>query len=139
MSETESETTNTIETNTTEPDIFKVKNKGATVADENNVIGSSGTNRKGGKKIGSLSSSAEGALTSAKISVEPKKTSPEPEPKVKPDTTVAIYSERNVTWQDVGKVSTGYNIVSQKASEKWLTRGYIRLATPEEVAREFGV
>jgi len=62
-----------------------------------------------------------------------------PKAKAKPDTTVAIYSERNVSWQDVGKVSTGYNIVSQRASEKWLTRGYIRLATPEEVAREFGV
>lgn len=52
--------------------------------------------------------------------------------------TVAIYSTRNVNWSEVGKVYFGYNIVSKAAAEKWLTRKHIRLATPEEVAREFG-
>lgn len=135
MSETQSETTNTIEDS---PDL-KEKKKGNPITDDNNVIGSSGTNRKGGKKSSSLAATDNGALTSTKVASAPKKTAEEPKAKVKPDTTVAIYSERNVTWQDVGKISTGYNIVSKEASEKWLTRGYIRLATPEEVAREFGV
>jgi hypothetical protein len=52
--------------------------------------------------------------------------------------TVAVHSTRNVTWSGVGKVDRGYNIVTKEASEKWLTREHIRLATPEEVARDFG-
>jgi hypothetical protein len=53
--------------------------------------------------------------------------------------TVAIYSDRNVSWIGVGKISKGYNIVTKEQSEKWLTRKHVREATPEEVASEFGV
>ena len=53
--------------------------------------------------------------------------------------TVAIYSSKNISWQEVGKVSKGYNIVSKEASKEWLKRKDIRLATPEEVAKEFGL
>lgn len=134
MSDLQSETQIDIQDNSD----LKQKNKGTTVADENNVIGSSGTNRKGGKTKSSLASTEDGALTSAKANNFNKMTVAEVK-KVPQDTTVAIYSERNVTWQDVGKVQTGYNIVSESAAKMWLTRGYIRLATPEEVAREFGV
>lgn len=52
--------------------------------------------------------------------------------------TVAIFSTKNVTWSEVGKVYRGYNIVAKSAADKWLTRNHIRLATPEEVAKEFG-
>jgi hypothetical protein len=52
--------------------------------------------------------------------------------------TVALFSTKNVTWSEVGKVYRGYNIVEKNAAEKWLTRSHIRTATPEEVAREFG-
>lgn len=52
--------------------------------------------------------------------------------------TVALRSTKNVTWAEVGKVYTGINIVEKDAAEKWLTRSHITLATPEEVAREFG-
>jgi hypothetical protein len=52
--------------------------------------------------------------------------------------TVAIHSTKNVTWQGVGKVFIGYNIVTKEASAQWLKRGHTRLATPEEVAKEFG-
>jgi hypothetical protein len=52
--------------------------------------------------------------------------------------TVAVYSTKNVTWSGVGQVSKGYNIVTKQASEKWATRDHIRIATPEEVARDFG-
>jgi hypothetical protein len=52
---------------------------------------------------------------------------------------VAVYSTRNVTWNGVGKVYTGYNIVSKEAADKWATRDHIRIATPEEVAREYGI
>lgn len=52
--------------------------------------------------------------------------------------TVAIHSTKNVVWEGVGKVEKGYNIVSKAEADKWLTRSHIRLATPEEVAREYG-
>jgi hypothetical protein len=52
--------------------------------------------------------------------------------------TVAVHSTRNVTWNGVGKVYIGYNIVSKEAAEQWLKRDHIRLATPEEVAMEYG-
>lgn len=51
---------------------------------------------------------------------------------------VAIYSTRNVNWSGVGQVSKGYNIVTKQAADKWATRDHIRIATPEEVARDFG-
>jgi hypothetical protein len=52
---------------------------------------------------------------------------------------IAIYSTKNVAWSGVGQVSKGYNIVTPAASEKWATRDHIRIATPEEVAKEYGV
>ena len=52
--------------------------------------------------------------------------------------TIAIHSTRNVSWEGVGKVEKGYNIVSKTEAEKWITRDHIRLATPEELAREYG-
>jgi len=51
---------------------------------------------------------------------------------------VAIRSTKNVSWGEVGKVYRGINIVTKSQSEKWLTRSHITLATPEEVAKEFG-
>jgi hypothetical protein len=79
---------------------------------------------------------AGGVLGSTKVAKQ------EPKPVVKKaekkEDTVAVYSSRNVTWSGIGKVYIGYNIVSKEASEKWLTRDHTRLATPEEVAQEFG-
>jgi len=56
-----------------------------------------------------------------------------------PENKIAVFSTKNVTWSGVGKVYRGYNIVSADAAEKWATRTHIRIATPEEVAREYGV
>jgi len=56
----------------------------------------------------------------------------------KSNKTVAIHSTKNVSWSGVGKVYRGYNIVTPEQAEKWLTRSHVRLATPEEVAKEFG-
>ncbi len=52
--------------------------------------------------------------------------------------TVAVHSTKNVSLPGVGKIYRGYNIVTPEQAEKWLTRSHIRLATPEEVAKEFG-
>lgn len=51
---------------------------------------------------------------------------------------VAIYSIRNLYWDQVGEIISGYNIVSKEASEKWLTHKAVRLATPEELASYYG-
>lgn len=52
---------------------------------------------------------------------------------------VAIHSTKNVFLPGVGKVLKGYNIVKRDAAEKWLARDHIREATPEEIAREYGL
>ncbi len=53
---------------------------------------------------------------------------------------VAIYSPKNIFWQGVGKITKGYNIVTQEKAELWVaTMKDIRIATPEEVAKEYGL
>lgn len=83
--------------------------------------------------LGSVAAGVIGATTAPKTS-EKKKSSKTAAKKE----TVALYSTKNVTWSEVGKVYRGYNIVDKDAAEKWLTRSHIRVATPEEVAKEFG-
>jgi hypothetical protein len=76
---------------------------------------------------------AIGVTTAPKESKKPAKKTSAPKKE-----TVALYSTKNVTWPEVGKVYRGYNIVDKDAAEKWLTRSHIRTAAPEEVAKEFG-
>jgi hypothetical protein len=78
-----------------------------------------------------------GAIGVTQEKREPKKQSP----KAKKESTeekIALFSTRNVTWPEVGKVYRGYNIVSKKVADQWLTRDHIRVATAEEVAKAFG-
>ena len=51
---------------------------------------------------------------------------------------VAVLSEKNVSWSGVGTLYRGYNFVTKSAADKWVTKSFVRLATPEEIAREFG-
>lgn len=79
-----------------------------------------------------------GVLGSSKIS----KTASKPKvktDKVVADDKVAVFSTSNVTWNGVGKVYRGINIVTAAAAERWLERPHIRIATPEEVAKEYGL
>lgn len=55
------------------------------------------------------------------------------------DEKVAIFSTRNVFWDGVGTINRGYNIMTKAKADKWLTRNHTRLATPEEVAKEYEV
>lgn len=84
--------------------------------------------------VGFVGNGAIGSVTAPR----PKKSAAKKSMPVKKAETVAVYSTRNVTWNGVGKVYRGYNIVEKAAADKWLTRDHIRLATPEEVAKEFG-
>ena len=77
-----------------------------------------------------------GVIGSTVTKPEPKKAAGKKAEKKKD--TVAIFSTKNVTWPGVGKVYRGYNIVEKAEADQWLTRSHARLATPEEVAREFG-
>ena len=79
-----------------------------------------------------------GAIGSTKVS-NPVAKPKEEKPKKKKEDIVAIHSTRNVTWQGVGKVYIGYNIVTKEQADQWLTRNHTRLATPAEVAQEFGL
>lgn len=51
---------------------------------------------------------------------------------------VALWSDKNLRWSGLGTLVKGYNIVTKEAAEKWLSRGGIREATPEEVAAHYG-
>lgn len=51
---------------------------------------------------------------------------------------VAVHSKKNLSWNGVGTISVGYNIVTKEASELWVTHKAVRLATPEEVANYYG-
>lgn len=52
--------------------------------------------------------------------------------------TVALFSERNLHWQGVGELKKGYNIVTERAAEKWLTRNVVREVSARELARHYG-
>lgn len=83
--------------------------------------------------LGPVGDGAIGATTAIRQPKSAKKKAPAPVVE-----KVAIHSTKNVTWSEVGKVYRGYNIVEKSVADKWLTRSHIRLATPEEVAKEFG-
>lgn len=51
---------------------------------------------------------------------------------------IALWSDRNIRWTNVGELSKGYNIVTKEAAEKWLGKRGIREATPQEVAAHYG-
>ena len=51
---------------------------------------------------------------------------------------IALFSEKNLTWNGVGVLQKGYNIVTKEASEKWLQHKAVREATPAEVASYYG-
>lgn len=102
------------------------------------VISSSVVEEAVVESVPALAPVADGVIGSSSANRKPAapknpKISPKPE-----EEKVALFSTRNVTWSEVGKVYRGYNIVSKQAADKWLTRDHVRLATPEEVAREFG-
>ena len=82
--------------------------------------------------LGIVGNGAMGSTTVPKT--EPVKPAKPAAPKAE---KVAIYSSKNVTWSEVGKVYRGYNIVTKAQADKWLGRDHVRLATPEEVAKEF--
>ena len=118
---------------TEEPVVVEVAESEEPAVDENVISSPKRSRSTRGTSTGSTENNVVASnVPSAKTSKASKADSAEKEEKV------AVHSTKNVTWSGVGKVYRGYNIVSKDAAEKWLTRSHIRLATPEEVAKEFG-
>ena len=88
-------------------------------------------------EVAGLGPVENGAIGSSKVLKTPKPAAKVTKPAV--EDKVAVFSERNVTWQGVGKLYRGINIVTKEASEKWVERPYVRIATPQEVAKEYGL
>jgi hypothetical protein len=73
------------------------------------------------------------------LEVEDKPTKTPKVDKKSAEKTVALLSTRSVSWNGVGKVEVGYNIVTEEQAEKWLTRNHITVATPSDVAKGYGL
>ncbi len=51
---------------------------------------------------------------------------------------VCIFSHKNASWNGVGKVYRGHNLVTQQQADLWITKQFIRMSTEEEAVNEFG-
>lgn len=112
----------------------------ASEADTQEIITATSTRKKPKTEQDVMGNIPNGAIgvTTKKVATRTANKKPAVK-KQKEEEKIAIFSERNMTWGDVGKVYRGYNIVTKGQAEKWLTRKQCREATPEEVAREFDV
>lgn len=50
---------------------------------------------------------------------------------------IAVYSNRDVFWKEVGRLPKGYSFITREEAEPWLRIRGVRLATPSEVAAHF--
>lgn len=108
------------------------------VVEEPKDVITSGSQRPGKKseEVAGITAVANGVIGTGSVKPKPKNVVKQQD---KPEVEkVAIYSSKNVTWTNVGKVYRGYNIVTKDQADKWLTRDHVRIATPQEVAQEFG-
>lgn len=56
---------------------------------------------------------------------------------VDPTEKVAVYSERNMSWDSVGNLKKGYNFITREEAEMWTRLRGVRAAAPTEVALHF--
>jgi len=90
---------------------------------------------KNKQALGSVGNGIFGTVTVSSESISETK---EKKEKAQKD-LVAIYSPKNIYWSGVGKILKGFNIVERHNAEKWITKPGIRIADPEEVAKEYGL
>lgn len=53
------------------------------------------------------------------------------------DKVVPVYASKNLFKYGIGELKIGYNIVTQKEADFWTGHKSVRLATSEEVAKEY--
>lgn len=108
---------------------------------DSKVIGSRTTSgNKKTKRVAAVDSVSNGVIGSSVKTVEIVEKEAASANQVKEE-TVAVYSTKNVHWDGVGRVNTGYNILSASIADKWIKARphHVRIANPEEVAKEFGI
>lgn len=118
-------------------DQLKIKSSkvtGSSSASDDAIISSKTADSKTPKKP-ALTPVADGVIGSGKADLSKKE---KPVSTKKAEEQVALFSTKNVSWDDYGHLNRGYNIVSKTKAEAWLTRSHVRLATPAEVANAFG-
>lgn len=91
----------------------------------------------GSEEVQALGTVADGVIGATK-KTRAKKSAPKVET-VEEEEKVAVYADKNYYWGPAGKIYRGYNIIKKSKADLWLTKSGVRLATPEEVAKEFGV
>lgn len=91
------------------------------------------------KRVEQIAPVKNGIIGTDKLVPQPKKPTIKIERTKESYDKVALFSTKNVSWEGVGSVKKGYNIVSRESAEKWLSRNHIREATPKELAEEFGL
>jgi hypothetical protein len=64
---------------------------------------------------------------------------PKIEVNLKNSDTVAVFAEGNIFQAKWGELKKGYNIVKKETADFWLAHRTVRMATPEEVAKHYGV
>ena len=107
----------------------------AAETEDENVI-TSGKGGSGSTEKPALAPVADGVIGSGTTKVTKK---PTPKTASKPKTDkVALFSERNMVWQGLGKIVKGYNFVEKDAAPQWLTLDGVREATPEEIKTNLG-
>lgn len=113
-------------------EVTSATTKAGIQTDANGVITS--PNKKKGKPAPSIAV-VDGAIGSPGASrKDPVKAVSEPKTKKE---TVALFSTKNVFWENVGEVKRGYNFVTPEQAEYWKKRPHIRMATPQEVKEAF--
>ena len=58
---------------------------------------------------------------------------------IDPNEKIAVYSERNVFWEEVGRLQRGYSFMTREEAKPWLQLRGVREATPDEVAMHFNL
>ena len=64
---------------------------------------------------------------------------PKIEVNLKDNDTVAVFAAGHISQAKWGELSKGYNIIKKEAADYWLAHRTVRLATPEEVAKHYGI
>jgi hypothetical protein len=116
-------------------EVKNVKVEEAKTEDDKNVI--SGPEKPKRKPASNVTNNEDGVFGSKAADRPIKKIIPSDGEK-KQNNKVALWSNKNIRWDGIGTLKKGYNIVNKEASEKWLTRNGIRIASAEEVATYYG-
>ena len=121
-------------------EILNVVVEESTVSNEDGQEVITGPKKARAPRKSNTRSNEEGVVTSnaADSALRRKVDTTVQEPKKEEEEKVALWSARNLRWTGVGYLSTGYNIVTKEAAEKWLGRQGVRTASPEEVATYYG-